>query len=1601
MKRTLLTFFLDVSCFLFIVTGQGQTQVFHPTEVKQAVFADITPPLNKMPFIPPIKNNSGLNEVPNKIGMKEFNNKQTHPFQLSEDPVWQKQDAIRLPLTYQPIQNFEGINNISNVYPPDTQGDVSATEFVQVVNSNFAVYSKQGSTLYGPASLSTIWQGIPAPWNGTNDGDPIVLFDQAENRWIISQFSLPTGNYAELVAVSQTSDPTGPWFRYVFQFGNKMPDYPKFGVWPDAYYMAINQFVGGSSWGGAAVCAFERSKMLTGDPSARMVYIEFSPSSNEWSLLPSDWDGATAPLANEPNYFIQFDDWSSATQDYLKLYQFQVDWINTANSSFSESFTLLTEPFNSQICNAYRGRCISQPGTSVKLEAISDRLMYRLQYRNFNGYRAMVTNQTVNVNGTGRAGIRWYELRNSGNGWTIYQQGTYSPDTSNRWMGSIAMNTYGDIALGYSVSDSSSIFPSIRYTGRLANHPLGQMTIAEQTIITGNGNQTGSGSRWGDYSMMTVDPSDDQTFWYTNEYIQNSGAANWQTRITSFKFNNSPLVITLPANNITSSTVILNGTINPNGLSTTWYFEWGTTTIYGNSTTITEAGTGSSAININSNISGLTPGVLYHFRAVGVNSDGTTNGSDLTFTPGAALVTTAVASNISSSDAISGGNVILDGGSPVIARGVCWSTILNPTILDSHTTDGSGLGAYTSTLSGLLPNTAYHVRAYAINSNFTSYGADLLFNTLPNVFIPTVATSAVTSVTITSATSGGTVSEDGGASVIEKGVCWSTSQNPTISDSHTSDGFGTGPFISNLTNLNSSTLYYIRAYATNSVGTAYGNQISFITLIPTCPGIVSITYGGQIYNTVKIGQQCWLKENLNIGTMIPESQAQTNNDTIEKYCNGNIESNCDIYGGLYSWDEMMQYNSTEGIQGICPKGWHIPDEEDLTMLTDNLGTLSFAGGKMKELGLNHWAWPNIGATNNSGFTALPGGWKNENGGFVPPFYQATFWSSSENATSNAWSVYLNYGNTNALNYDYWEKTRALSVRCLMNVPNLPTVNTSDILNISQTTAISGGNVITDGGSNVTAKGVCWSTESNPNIFDSHTVDGIQTGQFVSNLSGLTEGTIYYLRAYATNSSGTSYGNRLKFTSLYSPVECGNTLSYGGQIYNTVQIGQQCWFKENLNIGIQLADNVDQTDNGVIEKYCYNNLENNCIVYGGLYQWNEAVQYMTTEGTQGICPSGWHLPTNSEWTDLSNYLGSIFVVGGFLKEAGFEHWLTPNIGATNTSGFTSLPGGLYEKQYASFTYLNTYAHFWTSSQYDMSNAKAWYQQYDSKRISWSNFWVKTYGFSVRCIKNSCASYTNVGVSIVPSANPVSAGSSVTFTATPANGGSNPVYQWEINGNNVGTSTLNFTYIPNNNDKIKCILTSNLSCTRTNPATSNSITMNVTGIPTTITVIGTITDTSCYNANQTISIAGNGTTYTIRSGGSATMIAGQNIHYLPGTTVQSGGYLWGYIAPTGPFCVAPSLPVINPIENETPKGREKSFFKVYPNPTSGNFILELTGEVSSDNLQVDVYGIWGERILTAHLSGERKHEFSLSDRPEGVYFIRVITGDKAKTVKIIKQ
>ncbi len=313
-------------------------------------------------------------------------------------------------------------------------------------------------------------------------------------------------------------------YRYTFNMGNELNDYPKFGIWPDGYYMSMNRFDGTTfQYTGPSAVVFDRARILQGQQGTSQ---RFNLNSSYDPMLPSDLDGATLPLSGAPNPFAAFHG-----TNRLRLWKFHVDWATPANSTFTGPTNLTTAAFDPDMCG-YILRCIPQPGVPNKLDAISDRLMYRLAYRNFGDHESLIANHTVDTNGADHAGIRWYEIRDPNGAPTIFQQSTFSPDSDHRWMGSMAMDHDGNIALGYTVS-SSSVYPSIRYTGRLATDPLGELQT-EQTLVAGSGYHYGS--RWGDYFMMAVDPVDDCTFWFTSEYVQTSGITPWRTRIGTFKF---------------------------------------------------------------------------------------------------------------------------------------------------------------------------------------------------------------------------------------------------------------------------------------------------------------------------------------------------------------------------------------------------------------------------------------------------------------------------------------------------------------------------------------------------------------------------------------------------------------------------------------------------------------------------------------------------------------------------------------------------------------------------------------------------------------------------------------------------------------------------------------------------------------------------------------------------------------------------------------------------------------------------------------------------------------------------------------------------------
>jgi hypothetical protein len=432
--------------------------------------------------------------------------------------------------------SFEGVGNRFGGWPPDTNGDVGKNHYVQFINIAFGIWDKSGNLLAGPLPGNAFWSGFGGPCETHNDGDPIALYDEQADRWMVSQFALnaPDGHH-QCIAVSTGPDPMGSYFRYDFLYhATRLNDYPKFGIWPDAYYMTTNEFA--PAFVGAGVVAFEREKILAGQ-QARQIYFHLGPDFG--GLLPADAEGLSPP-AGAPNPITMFDDdaFGTSPTDRLIQFDFHVDWANPANSTLGNngqaSRFIETAPFDSNLCNFARG-CIAQQGTATRLDAISDRLMYRLAYRNFGDHQAMVVNHQVDVDGADHAGVRWYELRGgANNSWGIFQQGTFAPDAENRWMGSAALDASGNMMVGYSASSATS-FPSIRLAGRLAGDPLGQLSQGETTMQAGAGAQTGA-NRWGDYSSLSVDPVDGCTFWYTTEYLPQTSSNQWHTRVGSVKF---------------------------------------------------------------------------------------------------------------------------------------------------------------------------------------------------------------------------------------------------------------------------------------------------------------------------------------------------------------------------------------------------------------------------------------------------------------------------------------------------------------------------------------------------------------------------------------------------------------------------------------------------------------------------------------------------------------------------------------------------------------------------------------------------------------------------------------------------------------------------------------------------------------------------------------------------------------------------------------------------------------------------------------------------------------------------------------------------------
>ncbi len=629
----------------------------------------------------------------------------------------------------------------------------------------------------------------------------------------------------------------------------------------------------------------------------------------------------------------------------------------------------------------------------------------------------------------------------------------------------------------------------------------------------------------------------------------------------------------------------------------------------------------------------------YYYRAFAQSNGVIFYGSTLSFKgPDAffGVVTNNSVINITATTATSGGSIIDDRGYAINARGVCWSTSTNPTINDSRTKDGTGTGSFKSTLTGLTKDTKYYVRAYATNKVGTIYGEQKTFTTRDG--ISQLSTSSATNITATTATSGGSISFDGGSAITARGICWGTNANPTIDDSKTKDGNGIGSFTSILTGLTVNTSYYVRAYATNSLGTTYGAQKTFVTK----NGIPKLSTKNVTYITA-----------------------------TSATCGGYISDD----GG---------YPVT--VRGVCWSTSANPTIND-SKTEDGNGTGNYTANL-------------TGLTPNTTY-------------FVRAY-----------ATN---SMITSYG----------------AEKSFTTNDGLPVLTTDNVIEITNISATSGGNISSDGGFAITVRGICWSINTTPTINDSKTEDGTGTGGFTSMLAGLTAYTTYYVRAYATNSIGTNYGDILSFKTTMTGLT-GTLTDIEGNTYKWVGIGNQAWMAENLKVtkdanGTAIPMVTDDNNSGNTEDefraldvtakayYWYNDDITNKDAYGALYTYTAA---------KDACPTGWHLPSKEEWDTLINYVsndGFTATEGTALKTS--SGWFTNN--GTDNYSFSALPAGCrsYIDVNRSFSNIRFSAYWWTStiSEWDSDQATLYYIHYDMVNLTRTSRY-KFDGHSIRCVRD---------------------------------------------------------------------------------------------------------------------------------------------------------------------------------------------------------------------------------------------------------------------------
>jgi hypothetical protein len=772
-----------------------------------------------------------------------------------------------------PLHSFNGLSFNSTVtggqagagLPPDVNGDVGPNHYIEAVNNAYAIYNKSG-TLLAAFTENALWSGAgTTPCNGSSRGDPVVLHDGLADRWILTHLAfafnasgVPVSPFYQCFAVSRSSDPVGGgWFLYAIRMDpgaagqppvGTLNDYPKFGLWTDCLYMTANGY-DPAHFIGTIFASLSRSDMYAG--AALNWGLGFiSNTTDPFTMIPSNILGTSAgslPPSGRPNFFV--------SQSRL-AFQFEVRKF-TVPASCGGGGTLSAATNVSETSYTSPGlTSIPQPGTTNKLASLGDRLMQKVQYRKVGNAESLWIVHSTQNGSAGAVQPQWAQLNVTGG--TIatapVQQQIYAPDTNfYRWMPGLAVDGQGNMALGYSRSNGTSPnFPSIAYSGRLVSDPLNNLPQTETLLVAGSGSQnidcgspaSGLCDRWGDYTAMSVDPADDCTFWYIDEYYSsqsNGNSGNWQTRIGSFKFPTcgqtvtAPSVTTNAATSVSQTGATLGGSVNPHGSSTNAYFEWGTTTSYGSTTFTQNVGSGTTSVPYSVSLGSLVCATTYHYRGVASNSGGTGFGGDQSFTTSscpvtAPSVTTNAATSVGQTGATLGGSVNPHGSSTNAYFEWGTTTSYGSTTFTQNVGSGTTSVPYSVSLGSLVCATTYHYRGAASNTGGTGFGGDQSFTTSScPVTAPTVTTNAATGVGKTGATLGGSVNPHGSSTnaYFEWGT--TTSYGSTTFTQSVGSGTSAIPYSVSLGSLVCATTYHYRGAASNSGGTGFGGDQSLTT----------------------------------------------------------------------------------------------------------------------------------------------------------------------------------------------------------------------------------------------------------------------------------------------------------------------------------------------------------------------------------------------------------------------------------------------------------------------------------------------------------------------------------------------------------------------------------------------------------------------------------------------------------------------------------------------------------------------------------------------------------------------------------------------------